>query len=168
MSRLVASSIVRQPTLQLRVAAIEKFTAVADMCKVFHNFNGILQICSAFTNSAVFRLRDTWHAVPKPTRNSIDRLQALVSSDCRFRVLRDALHRTDPPCIPYLGMYLSDLTFIEEGTPNFTDNGLLNFAKMRMVRNCLCNRNYYCYYVLFPSTVLYHTGSKFPQTNFAL
>jgi hypothetical protein len=29
-------------------------------------------------------------------------------------------------------MYLSDLTFIEEGTPNFTDNGLLNFAKMRM------------------------------------
>jgi len=30
-------------------------------------------------------------------------------------------------------MYLSDLTFIEEGTPNFTDNGLLNFAKMRMV-----------------------------------
>ena len=31
-------------------------------------------------------------------------------------------------------MYLSDLTFIEEGTPNFTENGLLNFAKMRMVR----------------------------------
>lgn len=56
-----------------------------------------------------------------------------MSSDGRFRNLRDALHRTDPPCIPYLGMYLSDLTFIEEGTPNFTDNGLLNFAKMRMV-----------------------------------
>lgn len=30
-------------------------------------------------------------------------------------------------------MYLSDLTFIEEGTPNFTDDGLLNFSKMRMV-----------------------------------
>ena len=56
-----------------------------------------------------------------------------MSSDGRFRNLRDSLHRTDPPCIPYLGMYLSDLTFIEEGTPNFTDNGLLNFAKMRMV-----------------------------------
>jgi hypothetical protein len=41
--------------------------------------------------------------------------------------------RCDPPCIPYLGIYLSDLTFIEEGTPNFTENGLLNFAKMRMV-----------------------------------
>ena len=63
----------------------------------------------------------------------MEKLQSLVSSDGRYRNLRDSLHRTDPPCIPYLGMYLSDLTFIEEGTPNFTDNGLLNFAKMRMV-----------------------------------
>lgn len=47
--------------------------------------------------------------------------------------MREALHRCDPPLIPYLGMYLADLSFIEEGTPNFTDDGLLNFSKMRMV-----------------------------------
>ena len=41
--------------------------------------------------------------------------------------------RIEPNCLGQ-GMYLSDLTFIEEGTPNFTENGLLNFAKMRMVR----------------------------------
>ena len=41
--------------------------------------------------------------------------------------------RCDPPSIPYLGIYLWDLTFIDEGTPNFTEKGLLNFAKMRMV-----------------------------------
>lgn len=47
--------------------------------------------------------------------------------------MREALHRSDPPCIPYLGMYLTDLSFIEEGTPDFTPDGLLNFSKMRMV-----------------------------------
>lgn len=47
--------------------------------------------------------------------------------------MREALHRCDPPCIPYLGMYLTDLSFIEEGTPDFTQDRLLNFSKMRMV-----------------------------------
>lgn len=69
------------------------------------------------------------------TRQTIDKLQSIVSTDGRFRNLRDALHRCDPPCIPYLGMYLTDLSFIEEGTPDFTEDGLLNFSKMRMVLN---------------------------------
>ena len=61
-------------------------------------------------------------------------MQSIVSADGRFRNLRDSLHRCDPPCIPYLGMYLTDLSFIEEGTPDFTEDGLLNFSKMRMVK----------------------------------
>jgi hypothetical protein len=55
-----------------------------------------------------------------------------VSSDGRFKNLRDAMHKFDPPCIPYLGMYLMDLVFIEESTPDFTDNNLVNFSKLRM------------------------------------
>ena len=34
-------------------------------------------------------------------------------------------------------MYLTDLSFIEEGTPNFTDEGLLNFSKMRMIAHVI-------------------------------
>lgn len=56
-------------SLQARVNAIEKWTAVADICRCLHNFNGVLQICAAFTNAAVFRLRKTWDKVPKTVRH---------------------------------------------------------------------------------------------------
>lgn len=168
-SRLVASEIMLACDIQKRVTTIEKWAAVADICRMFHNFNGVLQICAAFTNSSVFRLKRTWERVSKtvsPTfkpvdrsiinilpcyfiekvKQSIDKLQLLVSTDGRFRNMREALHRCDPPCIPYLGMYLTDLSFIEEGTPNFTDDGLLNFSKMRMVRKSI-NQFTNCYHL---------------------
>uniref|UniRef100_A0A6E8V9N5 Ras-specific guanine nucleotide-releasing factor 2 n=1 Tax=Anopheles coluzzii TaxID=1518534 RepID=A0A6E8V9N5_ANOCL len=136
-SRLVCSEIVSRSNMAARVAAIEKWTAVADICRCLHNFNGVLQICAAFTNAAVYRLKKTWDKVPRTIKSTITKLQAVVCSDGRFRVMREALHRCDPPCIPYLGMYLTDLSFIEEGTPDFTPDGLLNFSKMRMVAHVI-------------------------------
>lgn len=69
-SRLVASEILRRPSLTARVAAIEKWAAVADISRCLHNFNGVLQICSAFTNSSVFRLKKTWDKVSKTVRRT--------------------------------------------------------------------------------------------------
>lgn len=68
---------------------------------------------------------------------TLQKLYKITSTDGRFRALRNALYTCDPPCIPYLGMYLTDLSFIEEGTPDFNPDGLLNFAKMRMVTETL-------------------------------
>lgn len=75
------------------------------------------------------------------TKQTINKLQATVGADGRFRAMRETLHRSDPPCIPYLGMYLTDLSFIEEGTPDFTPDGLLNFSKMRMVNKLFTSTN---------------------------
>uniref|UniRef100_A0A8C5DL58 Ras-specific guanine nucleotide-releasing factor 1 n=1 Tax=Gouania willdenowi TaxID=441366 RepID=A0A8C5DL58_GOUWI len=71
------------------------------------------------------------------TKALIDKLQKLVSSEGRFKNLREALKNCDPPCVPYLGMYLTDLAFIEEGTPNYTEDHLVNFSKMRMISHII-------------------------------
>ncbi|XP_039758635.1 ras-specific guanine nucleotide-releasing factor 1-like [Pararge aegeria] len=136
-SNLVISEILKKYTLIGRAASIEKWAAVADIARCLHNFNGVLQVCAALANSSIFRLKKTWDKVSKTSKQTLEKLQVLTSSECRFRILRDALHRCDPPCIPYLGMYLSDLSFIEEGTSNYTPESLLNFSKMRMIAHVI-------------------------------
>ncbi|OWA52235.1 Ras-specific guanine nucleotide-releasing factor 2 [Hypsibius exemplaris] len=136
-SRLVVSEIISCSTLTERINIIEKWTAVADICRVLHNYNGVLQICAALVNSSVYRLKRTWQKLSKTTKLTIDKLQTLVASDGRFKNMREALHRCDPPCVPYLGMYLTDLSFIEEGTPNYAENGMINFSKMRMIAHVI-------------------------------
>ncbi|XP_042553671.1 ras-specific guanine nucleotide-releasing factor 1 isoform X3 [Dipodomys spectabilis] len=136
-SNLIASEIVRSEDITARVNTIEKWVAVADICRCLHNYNAVLEITSSMNRSAVFRLKKTWLKVSKQTKALIDKLQKLVSSEGRFKNLREALKNCDPPCVPYLGMYLTDLAFIEEGTPNYTGDGLVNFSKMRMISHII-------------------------------
>lgn len=136
-SNLIASEILRNEELTARVSTIEKWVAVADICRCLHNYNAVLEITSSLNRSAIFRLKKTWLKVSKQTKALIDKLQKLVSSEGRFKNLREALKNCDPPCVPYLGMYLTDLAFIEEGTPNYTEDGLVNFSKMRMISHII-------------------------------
>ncbi|NXY23277.1 RGRF1 factor, partial [Atrichornis clamosus] len=136
-SNLIASEIIRNEEINARASAIEKWVAVADICRCLHNYNAVLEITSSLNRSAIFRLKKTWLKVSKQTKALIDKLQKLVSSEGRFKNLREALKNCDPPCVPYLGMYLTDLAFIEEGTPNYTEDGLVNFSKMRMISHII-------------------------------
>ncbi|XP_076847220.1 ras-specific guanine nucleotide-releasing factor 1 [Brachyhypopomus gauderio] len=136
-SNLIASEILRCEDVNTRVAVMEKWVAVADICRCLHNYNAVLEITSSLNRSAIFRLKKTWLKVSKQTKTVIDKLQKLVSSEGRFKNLREALKNCDPPCVPYLGMYLTDLAFIEEGTPNYTEDNLVNFSKMRMISHII-------------------------------
>ncbi|XP_054916691.1 ras-specific guanine nucleotide-releasing factor 2 isoform X5 [Poeciliopsis prolifica] len=137
MSNLVASQIMAHSDVGARASSIEKWLAVADICRCLNNYNGVLEITSALNRSAIYRLKKTWAKVCKQTKALMDRLQKIVSSEGRFKNLRETLKNCNPPCVPYLGMYLTDLAFIEEGTPNFTQEGLVNFSKMRMISHII-------------------------------
>ncbi|KAM6986445.1 ras-specific guanine nucleotide-releasing factor 2 isoform 2-T2 [Aplochiton taeniatus] len=137
MSNLVASQIMTHTDVGSRASSIEKWLAVADICRCLNNYNGVLEITSALNRSAIYRLKKTWAKVCKQTKALMDRLQKTVSSEGRFKNLRETLKNCNPPCVPYLGMYLTDLAFIEEGTPNFTEKGLVNFSKMRMISHII-------------------------------
>lgn len=52
----------------------------------------------------------------------------LIDSSSSFRAYRAALAEVEPPCIPYLGLILQDLTFVHLGNPDYID-GKVNFSK---------------------------------------
>lgn len=65
MSNLVASQIMNYADVTSRANTIEKWVAVADICRCLHNYNGVLEITSALNRSAIYRLKKTWAKVSK-------------------------------------------------------------------------------------------------------
>lgn len=60
-------------------------------------------------------------------------LRLQMSPDRSFKLYRAALASCQPPIMPYLVIYLRDLTLIEEGSPDFIEGSLINFAKRAKV-----------------------------------
>ena len=70
----MVSEIVRRGNATERVACIEKWAAIADISRCMHNYNGVLQICAAFVNSSVYRLKKTWDKLSKQVGWLVERL----------------------------------------------------------------------------------------------
>jgi len=64
-----------------------------------------------------------------------EELLELMSPDSNYTKFRNELHfNIQPPCVPYLGVFLTDLTFLEDGNPDVLPGGsLINFDKRRRV-----------------------------------
>lgn len=78
----------------------------------------------------VLRLNRTWQAVSPKTRAILESMRELISATKNWSQYRETLQAATPPCIPFLGTYLTDLTFIEDGIASLVKNSeLINFAK---------------------------------------
>jgi len=59
---------------------------------------------------------------------------SVLSSGKSYKEYRGRVHSAVGPCLPYLGVYLSDLTFIDEGNLDLLkDTQLINFEKRSMI-----------------------------------
>uniref|UniRef100_A0A452URU4 Rap guanine nucleotide exchange factor 1 n=1 Tax=Ursus maritimus TaxID=29073 RepID=A0A452URU4_URSMA len=65
---------------------------------------------------------------PVPPTQGLAEYCTLIDSSSSFRAYRAALSEVEPPCIPYLGLILQDLTFVHLGNPDYID-GKVNFSK---------------------------------------
>ncbi|KAI1154971.1 ras guanine nucleotide exchange factor domain-containing protein [Nemania diffusa] len=130
MTNWVAEMILMQMDVKKRVVVIRHFVSVADKCRGLNNFSSLTSIISALGTAPIARLKRTWDQVPARTNTVLESMRRLMASTKNFGEYREALHIANPPCIPFFGVYLTDLTFIEDGIPSIMKKtNMINFAK---------------------------------------
>ncbi|KAF2485941.1 guanine-nucleotide dissociation stimulator CDC25 [Neohortaea acidophila] len=126
----VAQMILTQQDVKRRVVVIKHFVSIADKCRGLNNFSCLTSIMSALDSAPIHRLSRTWNQVNQRTKDALENMRKLMGSTKNFLIYREALHKANPPCIPFFGIYLTDLTFIEDGIPSvIKKTQLINFAK---------------------------------------
>ncbi|KAF3770434.1 ras GEF [Cryphonectria parasitica EP155] len=130
MTNWVAEMILAQSDVKRRVVVIKHFVAVGEKCRQLNNFSTITSIISALGTAPIARLKRTWDQVHQKTQATLEGMRKLMLSTKNFAEYRESLHMANPPCIPFFGVYLTDLTFIEDGIPSIIKKTtLINFAK---------------------------------------
>lgn len=132
----VATAILSEEDDSERSEWMKKFIALAYKCLELGNFNSMLAIVSGLAMHPVSRLKPFWEEVPEKYMDKLKEMQELLDNRNNYRAYRTRLSNTDGPVVPYLGVFLRDLTFIEEGNED-TRDGLINFEKMQLLGDLL-------------------------------
>ncbi|KAI9254357.1 ras guanine nucleotide exchange factor domain-containing protein [Helicostylum pulchrum] len=127
----VTDSILSKDEIKKRAVVMKHWIFVAERCRLLNNYNTCMAILSAFDNGSIGRLKRTWELISARSMQILQNIRRLMGANRNFSEYREIIHRINPPCIPFLGIYLQDLTFIEDGNSNFLkkSNNLINFAK---------------------------------------
>lgn len=134
MSYWARSRILEQDDPRDRERIIHRFIKIMKHLRKLNNFNSYLALLSALDSAPIRRL--DW---PKHITETLKEYCELIDSSASFRAYRLALAEAEPPCIPYIGLILQDLTFVHIGNNDLLSNGKVNFAKRWQQFNILDN-----------------------------
>ncbi|KAK0116572.1 hypothetical protein ONS96_012429 [Cadophora gregata f. sp. sojae] len=115
LSNLVADTILQYDDAKKRAIIIKHWIKIAHKCLELNNYDSLMAIICSLNSSTIIRLKRTWDMVSQKRKDMLKGLQAIVEPDKNYAVLRRRLHDHVPPCLPFVGMYLTDLTFVDAG-----------------------------------------------------
>ncbi|TMS36000.1 hypothetical protein L596_003273 [Steinernema carpocapsae] len=127
----VRSLVILQATQKEREKYFLKFVKVMKHLRKMGNFNSYLAILSALDSGPIRRL--DWS---KTVQDHLKEHISVMDSSHSFKNYRSLLAETKPPCLPYIGLVLQDLTFVHVGNTDYLPEhlcqnrkNLLNFGK---------------------------------------
>ncbi|KAG0226666.1 hypothetical protein BGW41_004106, partial [Actinomortierella wolfii] len=127
----ISEIMLTEKDVKKRVAIIKHLIILAEKLRQLNNFSMLAAATAALSSSPIHRLRRTWELVPTKSMNALQALQQVTSSAKNWAEYRQELHSVNPPCVPFVGVYLTDLVMIQDGNPDYLrqSNHHINFYK---------------------------------------
>jgi hypothetical protein len=135
MSTWIVTHILRQPDEHKRGAVIKKFLEMAERFKELKNYHALNMIVAGLGNNAIYRLR-IWDQIPEAAEKR-DVFAKLMAHP--YNQLRIELEKAEPPAVPFLGMFLTEIEFNEQNSKyREAQKGV---RKLRLInfKRCLLN-----------------------------
>jgi hypothetical protein len=115
LANLVADTILNLEDAKKRAVTIKQWIKIAQKCLELNNYDSLMAIICSLNSSMVLRLKKTWEMVSAKTKGRLEELKAVTDVGRNYAVLRQRLQNHMAPCIPFVGIYLTDLTFVDVG-----------------------------------------------------
>ena len=138
LTSFIIEDIVSYDTSKLRAKVFEKWVQICDYCRINKNYNDCLAIYSALNNFIITGLKLTAKEIKSKIKSMFEQLSKFCSCEANYKNIRNdmtlcALNNVN--FIPYLGMLLRDINFVEESSKYIDEKGLINIEKIEKIND---------------------------------